>query len=244
MNQELNILFITCGHVSEKIQSRFGNFDNQFSLITKIKHNAYTICDKWSDASQIELKSFDGIIVSGSSSMLDENRPWMLAAIELIQKALKQEVPLLGVCFGHQLLGKACGAAVGPNPNGRRLGTRTVNIKDTGNPLLKGLPQKLDVFVSHRDVILENNANFKVLGTAAHDQFQIIHAGKNAWGVQFHPEWHTSIMECYLADRREILDNELGPKSAELEIRNLKDCTLAAQIIVNFIDICRQEKNV
>ena len=244
MNQELNILFLICGHVNEKIQSQFGNFDSQFSLITKIKHNVYTICDKWSDSADVDLTLFDGIIISGSSSMLDENKPWMLAAIKLIKKALEQEVPLLGVCFGHQLLGKACGASVGPNPNGRRLGTRRVNIKDTNNHLLKGLPLVFDVFVSHRDVILENNNNFEVLGTAEHDQFQIIQARKSAWGVQFHPEWNTSIMKCYLTDRKEILDNELGPKSTEVELKNLKDCTLAAQIIVNFINFCRQEKNV
>ena len=51
-------------------------------------------------------------------------------------------------------------------------------------------------------------------------------------------------MKCYLTDRKEILDNELGPKSTEVELKNLKDCTLAAQIIVNFINFCRQEKNV
>jgi GMP synthase (glutamine-hydrolysing) len=89
-----------------------------------------------------DLELLDGVIVTGSPAMVGDDEPWMRYGVRLVKHALENDVPLLGVCFGHQLIGVAAGADVGPNPQGREMGSVEVEvIADEHDPLLGGLPQ-------------------------------------------------------------------------------------------------------
>lgn len=244
MKNQSHILLILTGNSLDSVRQQFGNFDAHFFAITNAQHTVYAICDKWPDEAVPDITQFDGIIFSGSAAMVDENKPWMQPATKLILMALEKEIPLLCICFGHQLLGLACQALVGPNPKGRALGSRQVTIIKNDDILLQDKPTKLWVQTSHRDVILSKSPHFEVLATAPHDPFHMIKAGKNAWGVQFHPEWNTNIMQSYLEARRAVFDKEWGENATEKEILDIKVSDEASRILLRFVDICRQEHHI
>src|SRR5881392_655708 len=77
----------------------------------------------------IDLHKPDGVIVTGSPLSVMEKAPWML---ELGQDLLRLSMPVLGVCFGHQLLAKAAGGEVVLNPRGREIGTVRVQLTEAG----------------------------------------------------------------------------------------------------------------
>src|SRR5256885_7676857 len=64
-----------------------------------------------------------GIIVSGSPLSVTDRAPWMLELGDELLQIAAQATPVLGVCFGHQLLARAAGGEGGQNPRGREIGT-------------------------------------------------------------------------------------------------------------------------
>jgi GMP synthase (glutamine-hydrolysing) len=232
MRQNKPILLILSGHTIEPVRSHCGNVDSHFAAI--LGENAlhsYPICEDW--RTKPNLADFSGVIMTGSAAMLGDDEPWMRAAKALVASCLETATPFLGVCFGHQVLGAVCGAAVGPNPNGRRNGTTTVTCTEQAT-LFKGLPRELSAQVSHRDVILEDLPSFKVIASAPHDSRHAIQVGQNAFGVQFHPEWNQAISSAYIEARREVLGAQLADEMAQ----TLKESPLAARVLLNFKDLC------
>lgn len=243
MTHPVRILLLQTGHASEPIRSQFGDFNDQFlrAIDTPwVDLHVYNVCDVWPGTPFPHLEDFQGVLVTGSAAMLDEGKPWMKACVVFIQKLLNTSVPFLGVCFGHQLLGAALGAQVGPNPNGRANGTREVHLLPTNDVLFSKIPSPIFVQVSHRDVILEKNPGFEILGFSNHDPFHVIRAGKHAWGVQFHPEWNMDISRAYIELRRDVLNKEMGEGHAERILADLHPSPQGALILKSFVEICRQ----
>jgi GMP synthase-like glutamine amidotransferase len=134
MHKEQPILLIVTGHTIEPVRSIFGNTDAHFAKAvgtSDILHT-YAICDEWPKTPVPNLADFEGVIMTGSASMLGENQPWMQASKKLVERCLSDEIPFLGVCFGHQVLGAVCGAQIGPNPSGRANGSRLVQVEPFG----------------------------------------------------------------------------------------------------------------
>ena len=88
-------------------------------------------------------------------------------------------VPVLGVCFGHQLVGYAYGGRVRKNPNGWEVGTVDVELTDEGarDPLFAGLPRRIFVNQSHRDEVGTLGPDTRVLAAGAHTPHQAIAVG-------------------------------------------------------------------
>ena len=75
---------------------------------------------------------------------MTERAPWMLRAEALVRGIERARVPLLGICFGHQMIAQALGGEVRKNPRGREIGTVRVTRR-LDDPLFAGLPRTFDV---------------------------------------------------------------------------------------------------
>lgn len=133
-------------------------------------------------------KTVKGVILSGSPfSVRDANAP----VPDLT--AIKGKIPLLGVCYGAQLLANNYGGEVLPS-NTREYGrARLTNINQTDD-LFKGIPDGTQVWMSHGDTIASIPANYLITGSTADVKIGAYHIqGENTWGIQFHPEvYHTT----------------------------------------------------
>jgi GMP synthase (glutamine-hydrolysing) len=247
MKRSAHLLIILTGHALPSVRDQFGNSDQHFLQQSStdprfnidVKSTVYAVCEEWPQNPLPDPALFDGIMISGSASMLDEQKPWMLATLAFINDAVQKEVPLLGVCFGHQLLAAACGAKVGPNPRGRANGSRVIHVDEKSDPLFSALPKDFAAQVSHRDVILKPTPDLTILAHTDHDPHHAIRVGKCAWGVQFHPEWNIQISQAYVEARRELLDRELGEGTAQKLLSSLLPSDEASRILKRFIEICQ-----
>lgn len=146
-----------------------------------------------------EAAAFDAVIITGSPRSVTEPEPWMAATADVALAAAKQGTPVLGVCFGHQLLAWRLGGRVERNPKGRELGTVTVTLTDVGrqSPLFAGFPEGFEVQATHEDVVTALPPGAERLAGNDTASVQAFSLGARIFGVQFHPEMDaTSIQAC------------------------------------------------
>jgi GMP synthase (glutamine-hydrolysing) len=120
---------------------------------------------------------------------------------------VEHTTPVLGICYGHQLLAHALGGRVGPNPRGREIGTVRVQLapEAAGDALLAGFRSALCVHTTHSEAVLELPEPAVRLGSSEADPNSAFAFGTSAWGVQFHPEFDAQVMTRYIEERRELL---------------------------------------
>ena len=137
-----------------------------------------------------------GVILSGSpSSVRDENAP------KPDLSAIKGKMPLLGVCYGAQLLANEYGGEVEGAPS-REYGRAMLTVVDPADALMKDLPSPTQVWMSHGDTITRVPENYKVIGSTENVKYAAYHIeGEQTWGIQFHPEVYHS------TDGKQLLAN-------------------------------------
>jgi len=128
-----------------------------------------------------------GVVLSGSPfSVRDKNAP----NVDL--SGIREKWPILGVCYGAQLMAQNEGGSVQPSEH-REYGRAMLSKIDVSNALLQKLTLNTQVWMSHGDTIMSMPSNFvNIAGTndVANAAFQI--AGEQTYGIQFHPEVYHS----------------------------------------------------
>ncbi|GIX37864.1 MAG: GMP synthase [Silanimonas sp.] len=153
---------------------------------------------------------FAGVLVTGSAAMVTHREPWSEATAGWLREAAHAGLPMLGICYGHQLIAHALGGTVADNPRGREMGTVAVELHDSAreDPLFRGLPSRFPAQATHLQTVLVPPEGAVVLARSALDDCQAYRWREHAWGLQFHPEFSTTHMHGYVAARREALQRE------------------------------------
>jgi len=175
-----------------------------------------------------------GVVVTGSHAMVTDDLPWSLAIEEWIPRLIDASVPFLGICYGHQLLGRAVGGEVGYHPLGREAGTVSVGLtaEAAGDPLFDGLPKGFLVHTTHDQSVLRLPPGAVRLAGNRHEPNHAFRVGRCAWGVQFHPEYTREVMETYLLD--DAREDEAEGKDAGLTVPTAGDAPWAGRVLTNF----------
>lgn len=152
--------------------------------------------------------NFSGAILTGSWAMVTDLHPWSESTAEWIRSAHSNSLPLLGVCFGHQLIAHALGGRVGDNPTGRECGLHLIELSGDyqNDPLLKDMPKRLSAWLSHQQTILEAPQGANILAFSTQDSCQIIRYSGTTFSVQFHPEFSLDVMLACLWNN-EVIDH-------------------------------------
>jgi GMP synthase (glutamine-hydrolysing) len=188
--------------------------------------------DLRTDAPLPSLERLDGLFITGSSSSVTERAPWMLRAEGYIRAIAAARKPLLGICFGHQLIAQALGGDVQKNPRGREIGT--VRLRVTGEDALFGdEPRDMDVNASHVDAVVKLPEAARVLGSTSLDPVAAFAVGDAIRAVQYHPEFDGDVMRGYLTARAELVRGEGLDPDALLE--NAKDAPQAVALLRTFV---------
>ncbi len=128
-----------------------------------------------------------GVILSGSPHSVRQDNP---LNPDLTQ--IKGKLPVLGVCYGAQLLSHFYGGEVGKSSS-REYGRANLSFVDDSDPLFKGVPGGSQVWMSHADTIIKVPEHYTVIASTADVKVAgYAITGEQTWGIQFHPEVYHS----------------------------------------------------
>jgi GMP synthase-like glutamine amidotransferase len=151
--------------------------------VQKIDYREPDLCDR------VVGSGPDLVILTGSSALLSKPRTSELfqPEMDLVRKA---RFPILGICYGHQIIGSAFGAPM--RDLGQMLrGYEKVSVVRK-HPLFDGLPSDLVVAESHRQELTKVPDEFQHLAQSTTSKVEaIVHRSRSIYGVQFHPERST-----------------------------------------------------
>ncbi|MGH7296683.1 MAG: glutamine amidotransferase, partial [Polyangiaceae bacterium] len=172
-----------------------------------------------------------GFVITGSSASVTERAPWMLRAEGLVREIEAAGAPLLGICFGHQMVAQALGGEVRRNPRGREIGTVRVE-RAADDPLFAGLPSAFEANATHVDSVVRLPARAEVLASTSLDPVAAFRVGPAVRAVQFHPEFDADAIRGYLEARAHLIRDE-GKDPAAL-LAGVRDDTRGRDVLRNF----------
>jgi GMP synthase (glutamine-hydrolysing) len=181
-----------------------------------------------------ELESVAGVIATGSPAMVTDLAPWSEYSARYLRDAVLRELPVFGICYGHQLRAHACGGVVDYHPAGREMGTVDIELTAAArqDPLFAQLPPRFLGHTTHSQSVLKLPEKAILLASSQHDGHQSFRIGPNAWGVQFHPEFDVEIMRGYVQEREAVLLEE--GFDVEILLAGIRETREATQLLRDF----------
>ncbi len=184
-----------------------------------------------------ELDEVAGVVVTGSSSMVTDRHPWSERTAQWIADN-DGKVPILGVCFGHQIVAHGLGGEVHWLKGQSEYGTGDIHLEPgaQSDPLFKDIPQVFQAQIAHSQTVTRLPTGAKLLATNAFG-VQAARMSATSWGVQFHPEYDAGIMRVLFDDYTGYIKGR--GVDVEGERAGLKETPLALKALRNFADLVK-----
>lgn len=229
----MTLLIVQTGSALPEVRRRHGDFAAWFMRGMGRDAGAVRVVRVDRGATLPPPRDVRAAIITGSGAMVTEREAWSEATAAWLRHAVAADLPVLGVCYGHQLLAHALGGKVGYNPRGREMGSvRIIREPRHADPLLDGMPPEFDAQATHRQSVLRPPRGARVLARSNGDDCQAVRYAPRAWGFQFHPEFAAVHMRGYIRARREALQQEAFDVAALL--RNVRATPLARGLLRRF----------
>jgi GMP synthase (glutamine-hydrolysing) len=197
------VLIIRTGRAPAPIRARHGDFPHWFRLGARLSPERVRIVDVEAGETLPAPGEVAGALITGSAAMVTERADWSEHTAGWIRDAMDLELPMFGVCYGHQLMAHALGGRVDYLPGGREIGTVPIKVLDAakGDPLMAHLPTEFRAHATHEQSVLELPKGVTVLASSERDPHHLLRYGPNAMSAQFHPEFNADVMRAYI-DRK------------------------------------------
>ena len=186
-----------------------------------------------------QLKSYDGVLITGSSLSVLDNKPEVTRQLQFIDTVFRSGVPIYGSCWGLQVATVVAGGKVAKSDNGLELGiSNPITLTKEGKKsAFFSRKQPFETLCIHYDEINMVPKDAIVLATNAHSEVQAMqfnYKSSSFFGVQYHPEFTPNVMAKVIRFLKDDLIRKgyySDKEKAKKEISLLESKNLATEII-------------
>lgn len=235
---EMKVSVLQTGLVAEPLRNQFDNYGKMFADLVGDGGGKFT----FETVSLIEdeplppLEKTEAIIITGSALGVYDQKPWMEPLREFIRGAYARSIPMIGVCFGHQIMADALGGVVEKSEKGWGLGRHQYKI--TQKPSFMGdTPDQMQFNVIHQDQVLSPPPNSKVVGGSEFTPYAMLEYDNGAAiSIQAHPEFANEYATAvYELRTGELFDEATGERAIK-SVDEKNDNMLMAEYFRRFLD--------
>jgi GMP synthase (glutamine-hydrolysing) len=237
------LLIIKTGTTYPSIRKTSGDFEKWILDQSEIPKTAAIVYRVYKQLELPEFNEGSAIIITGSHSMVTDQSEWMRCLSVWIREKIFGKIPVLGICFGHQLITTALGGTVDYHSKGEELGSTMIDLTSEGqkDSLFRTLPARFPVYVAHSQTVVRLPPGARLLAGNDFEPHQAFSIGTNVWGVRFHPEFTAAILSQYVHHSKKHLLQE--PPSTEESCSPVLEEIYGKRILKRFLEIASQKEN-
>ncbi|WP_158964603.1 type 1 glutamine amidotransferase [Chachezhania sediminis] len=217
----MKIGILQTGHAPDQIVAGHGDYDAMFQRFLAgngFEFDTFNVVDgQFPDGPT----AADGWIVTGSRHGAYEDHDWIPPLEALIRDIVAADRPLVGICFGHQIIAQALGGKVVKFPGGWSVGRTEYKVGD----------KTLALNAWHQDQVVELPEGAQVLGSNDFCANAVLAYGPNVWTIQPHPEFSNSVIDGLIRFRGKGVVPDALLKNAETGLDRPNDNAAIAQTV-------------
>ena len=233
-------LIIKAGEKIPSLATTPGDYEQWIASGMGLTPAEYIVVAPYRDEPLPQHSSISGVVITGSGAMVSDHEVWAEKTALWLREAVALPLPVLGICFGHQLLAYALGGEVANNPAGVEVGSQVITLQPAAqyDPLLSALPPQFTAQLSHRQSVTRLPSEARLLGSSTMEPHQSFAFGESAWGVQFHPEFDSAIVRHFIDFYRVLLQQE--GRNADALITQRRPSPHSHALLGRFATLLRQ----
>ncbi|MGC1505607.1 MAG: type 1 glutamine amidotransferase [Sulfitobacter sp.] len=187
----------------------------KFAVLDDVFPASVTDCDAW--------------LITGSAFSAYEPLPWIARLEDFIRAAHKAEVPMVGICFGHQIMAQALGGTVEKHHDGWALGPHDYVFEGSAEPVT--------INAWHQDQVTRLPENARTVGRSSFCENAAIAYGKTGYSVQAHPEFDNS----FIADLIDLRRNSVPADRVKTALSDLKSKAPSPEVVAQIKSFLKRQ---
>jgi GMP synthase (glutamine-hydrolysing) len=216
----MKIGILNAGHPPEEL-AQAGPYDHYFKRLLGEDVFTYAAWNVVDGVMPESIHEAEGWLITGSRHGAYEDHPWIPPLEQFIRDCYATRVPMIGVCFGHQIIAQAMGGKVEKFDAGWAIGATTYDIAG----------ESVAVNAWHQDQVVDKPAQAEVIGSNAFCANAALVYGDRLWTIQPHPEFGHDFIEGLIQHRGKGMIPETQLKDAKARLTEpLDNHKVAAQM--------------
>ena len=222
----MKIGVLQTGKVPEELEDKHGDYPDMFERLLAdpdFTFETFPVVDGHFPEGP---NTCDAWLITGSKFGAYEDHDWIPPLEDHLRQAYAAGIPIVGICFGHQILAQALGGKVEKFEGGWSVGVETYAID--------GIGDDLQVVAWHQDQVTElpvvNGPPVAVVGSTPFCRYAALAYGDRAWSIQPHPEFDGEFMADLIETRGKVLPEEIANKGMAGRDRPVSSARIADHI--------------